>query len=62
MRVHTTVAVGRDLEADAVSVRLHRGGPQGTKPMIEVAADILAAITARRAQFIRFIPCADLLL
>jgi len=41
--------LARDLEAGAVSVRLHYGGPQGTKPKAEVVADILAAIKARRA-------------
>jgi hypothetical protein len=33
LRVHTLlVSGGRDMEADAVSVRLHHGGPQGAKP------------------------------
>ncbi len=40
---------GRDLEAGAVSVRLHHGGPQGAKPKGEVVADILASIRERRA-------------
>jgi threonyl-tRNA synthetase len=40
---------GRDLEAGAVSVRLHHGGPQGAKPKGEVVADILASIKERRA-------------
>ena len=32
-RVHTMLVIGgRDMEAGAVSVRLHRGGPQGAKP------------------------------
>ena len=35
---------GRDMEAGAVSVRLHHGGPQGVKPRAEVVADILASI------------------
>jgi len=39
---------GRDLEAGAVSVRLHHGGPQGAKPKAEVVADILLAIKERR--------------
>jgi hypothetical protein len=38
------------MEAGAVSVRLHPGGPQGAKPKAEVIADILASITERRAQ------------
>ena len=39
----------RDMEAGAVSVRLHHGGPQGAKPKAEVVADILASIKERRA-------------
>jgi len=35
---------GRDMEAGAVSVRLHHGGPQGAKPKREVVADIFASI------------------
>ena len=37
------------MEAGAVSVRLHHGGPHGAKPKGEVIADILAAIRERRA-------------
>jgi threonyl-tRNA synthetase len=49
-RVHTMLVIGgRDLEAGAVSVRLHHGGPQGAKPKGEVVADILASIKERRA-------------
>ena len=49
-RVHTMLVIGgRDLEAGAVSVRLHPGGPQGAKPKAAVVADILASIKARRA-------------
>jgi threonyl-tRNA synthetase len=40
---------GRDMDAGAVSVRLHHGGPQGAKPKAEVVADILASIRERRA-------------
>ena len=40
---------GRDMEAGAVSVRLHHGGPQGAKPKAEVVAVILAAIIEQRA-------------
>jgi threonyl-tRNA synthetase len=47
-RVHTMLVIGgRDMEAGAVSVRFHHGGPQGAKP--EVVADILASIKKRRA-------------
>ena len=35
---------GRDMEAGAVSVRLHHGGLQGAKPKVVVLADILASI------------------
>ena len=49
-RVHTMLVIGgRDLEAGAVSVRLHHGGPQGAKPKGEVVAEILASIRERRA-------------
>ncbi len=49
LRVHTMLVIGgRDMEAGAVSVRLHHGGPQGAKPKAEVVADILAAINERR--------------
>ena len=49
-RVHTMLVIGgRDMEAGAVSVRLHTGGPQGAKPKAEVVADILASIKERRA-------------
>jgi len=49
-RVHTMLVIGgRDLEAGAVSVRLHQGGPQGAKPRAEVIANILAGIKERQA-------------
>ena len=49
-RVHTMLVIGgRDLEAGAVSVRLHSKGPQGAKPRAEVVADIVASIRERRA-------------
>jgi threonyl-tRNA synthetase len=48
-RVHTMLVVGgRDMDAGAVSVRLHGKGPQGAKPKAEVVADILAAVRERR--------------
>jgi hypothetical protein len=40
---------GRDMEAGAVSVRLHGNGPQGAKPKTEVVAGILLDIRDRRA-------------
>jgi threonyl-tRNA synthetase len=49
-RVHTMLVIGgRDLEAGAVSVRLHQGGPQGAKPRAEVIANILGRIKERQA-------------
>ena len=49
-RVHTMLIIGgRDMEAGAVSVRLHHGGPQGAKPMAQVVADIVQSIKERRA-------------
>ena len=38
----------RDLEAGAVSVRLHGKGNLGVKPRAEVIAEILASIRERR--------------
>jgi threonyl-tRNA synthetase len=49
-KVHTMLVIGgRDVEAGAVSVRLHGKGNVGAKPKGEVVADILAAIKERRA-------------
>lgn len=49
-RVHTMLVIGgRDMEAGAVSIRLHGKGPQGAKPKAEVIGDILTAIRERRA-------------
>jgi threonyl-tRNA synthetase len=49
-KVHTMLVIGgRDMEAGAVSVRLHGKGNVGAKPKGEVMADILAAIKERRA-------------
>jgi threonyl-tRNA synthetase len=49
-KVHTMLVIGgRDLEAGAVSVRLHSKGNVGAKPKGAVVADILAAIKERRA-------------
>jgi threonyl-tRNA synthetase len=50
MKVHTMLVIGkRDMEANAVSVRVHGKGNLGAKPRNEVIADILSAIKARRA-------------
>ena len=50
LRVHTMLVIGpRDMDAGAVSVRLHHGGPQGAMPKAEAVSNILAAIRERRA-------------
>ena len=50
MKVHTMLVIGkRDMEANAVSVRVHGKGNLGAKPRDEVIADILASIKERRA-------------
>jgi len=49
-KVHTMLVVGpRDMQAGAVSVRLHGKGSIGAKPRAEVISDILQAIKERRA-------------
>ena len=51
MKVHTMLVIGgRDMEADAVSVRIHGKGNLGAKPRTEVIADILQSIRERRSQ------------
>ena len=50
MKVHTMLVIGnRDMEANAVSVRVHGQGNLGAKPREKVLAEILAAIKERRA-------------
>jgi threonyl-tRNA synthetase len=50
MKVHTMFVIGkRDLEAGAVSVRVHGKGNLGAKPRSEATADILLSIKERRA-------------
>ena len=50
MKVHTMFVIGkRDMEADAVSVRIHGKGNLGAKPRAEAIADILSSIKERRA-------------
>ena len=49
MKVHTMLVIGkRDLEAQAVSVRVHGKGNLGAKPRAEVVADILNSIRERQ--------------
>ncbi|HEY5704916.1 MAG TPA: threonine--tRNA ligase [Terrimicrobiaceae bacterium] len=48
-KVHTMLVIGkRDLDAGAVSLRLHGKGNVGAKPRDEAVADILASIKERR--------------
>jgi threonyl-tRNA synthetase len=48
-KVHTMLVIGgRDMDAGAVSVRLHGKGNLGAKPKGEVIAEILQAIKERR--------------
>jgi threonyl-tRNA synthetase len=50
MKVHTMLVIGkRDMEANAVSVRVHGKGNLGAKPRDEAIADILSSIKERRA-------------
>ncbi len=49
-KIHTMLVVGpRDMQANAVSVRVHGQGSLGAKPKDEVVAGLLAAIRERRA-------------
>jgi threonyl-tRNA synthetase len=49
-KVHTMLVVGpRDMQANAVSVRVHGKGSLGAKPKADVVAEILGAIRERRA-------------
>src|SRR5438874_874380 len=50
MKVHTMFVIGkRDMEADAVSVRVHGKGNLGAKPRAEAIAELLESIKDRRA-------------
>jgi threonyl-tRNA synthetase len=50
MKVHTMLVIGaRDMEANAVSVRVHGKGNLGAKPRDEAMRDVLAAIIERAA-------------
>lgn len=50
MKVHTMLVVGkRDMEANAVSVRVHGKGNLGARPRSDVVKDILSQIEERRA-------------
>jgi threonyl-tRNA synthetase len=48
-KVHTMLVIGpRDVQANAVSLRVHGKGSLGAKPKAEVMADLLLAIKTRR--------------
>ena len=48
MKVHIMFVIGkRDMEANAVNVRVHGNGNLGAKPRNEVVFDLLTAIKAR---------------
>ena len=50
IKVHTMFVIGkRDLEADAVSVRVHGQGNLGAKPRAEVIARLLDSIRRRES-------------
>src|SRR5437773_342078 len=50
LKVHTMFVIGkRDMEAGAVSVRVHGKGNLGAKPRTDTIADILSSIKERRA-------------
>jgi len=50
MKVHTMLVIGnRDMEANAVSLRVHGKGNLGAKPRAEVIPEILEAIRKRQA-------------
>ena len=50
MKVHTMFVIGkRDMEANAVSVRVHGKGNLGAKPRAEAVEEILLSIKERRA-------------
>jgi len=49
MKVHTMLVIGnRDMEANAVSLRVHGKGNLGAKPKAEAIAEILESIKERR--------------
>jgi len=50
MKIHTMFVIGkRDMDADAVSVRVHGKGNLGAKPRAEAIAEILQSIKERRS-------------
>ena len=50
MKVHTMFVIGkRDLEAEAISIRVHGKGNLGAKPRAGAIAEILKSIKERQA-------------
>jgi threonyl-tRNA synthetase len=50
MKVHTMFVIGkRDMDAEAVSVRVHGKGNLGAKPRAEAIVESLQAIRERRS-------------
>jgi threonyl-tRNA synthetase len=50
MKVHTMLVIGiRDMEANAVSLRVHGKGNLGAKPRDGVVAELLQALKERRS-------------
>ena len=50
MKVHTMFVIGkRDMDGNAVSVRVHGKGNLGARPRAEAIAEILSSIKQRRA-------------
>jgi threonyl-tRNA synthetase len=50
MKVHTMFVIGkRDMEANAVSIRVHGKGNLGAKPRTKAIAELLKSIKDRRA-------------
>ncbi|MFL6595396.1 MAG: His/Gly/Thr/Pro-type tRNA ligase C-terminal domain-containing protein, partial [Chthoniobacterales bacterium] len=50
MKVHTMLVIGnRDMEANAVSVRVHGKGNLGAKPRAEIVTELLQSIKERAA-------------
>jgi threonyl-tRNA synthetase len=50
MKVHTMFVIGkRDMESNAVSVRVHGQGNLGAKPSSEAIAEVLTSIQERRS-------------
>jgi threonyl-tRNA synthetase len=51
IKVHTMLVIGkRDMEANAVSVRVHGKGNLGAKPRSEAITEILSSIKERKPQ------------